>query len=139
MKVADIMTNNVITAQMDMDFTTICRLFFELEIHHIPIVDSNKKLLGIISSNDTLEAFSYHLFKVDSTDDKTVNNAIKIADIMSTEVRTISPATEIDHLAEIFADEKFHALPVVNDNKLLGIVTSNDLLAYCARKKIQEK
>ena len=139
MKVADIMTNNVITAQPDMGFTTICRLFFELNIHHVPVVDSNKKLLGIISSNDTLKAFSYHLFKVDATDDTTINKAIKITDLMSAEVRTISPEIAVDTLAEIFSDEKFHALPVVEDHKLVGIVTSNDLLTYCARKKIQEK
>ena len=51
--VKDLMTSQVIVAHTSHSFTQICRLFFELDIHHLPVLNDQNELIGIISSNES--------------------------------------------------------------------------------------
>lgn len=94
-------------------------------IHHLPVQD-NGKLVGLITT--------YDLWK--SSSEAHVDDNTKISDIMSKKVVKISPDDKIGTAAEIFLDNRFHALPVVmEDNTLVGLVTTFDVLRYEFKKE----
>lgn len=55
------------------------------------------------------------------------NRAVSVADIMSTELTTVVPSTPLTQLLDVFAQHTFHHLPVVENDKLLGIISDRDL------------
>ena len=132
-KAADIMSTNVIKAKASLPFTDACRLFFELGIHHLPIIDKDQQLVGMLSTNDTFQAFTRKVGFIDSFEDKSVNQQLSIEELMSQDPVTISESTNGKEIARIFTDLNLHALPVLNNGKLVGIVTSNDLLNHIAK------
>jgi len=80
------------------------------------IVIKNKKIIGIITERDVMKNIS--------------NINLKVSDIMSKKVRTISTRENIDIAADIMIKKKIKRLPVVSNNNLKGIITMTDVLAH---------
>lgn len=105
-------------------------LFEENTFHHIPVVDHNK-LVGIISKTDYLKI--RHMLATTWSGETICQDMYKdmvAEDIMTREPLIIEPADTIGLAADIFRANALHALPVVEDGELVGIVTSHDLLTY---------
>lgn len=102
----------------------------DFNLHHLPVTDGNDKVIGIISYHDVLRA--YHEFgqRKKVFDDKILDNEIKVADVMVKNPDTIGPMESIKKAAELFSRNKYHALLVLQDDKIKGIVTSNDLIKF---------
>ena len=133
-QVSTIMTTSPVVGKLTNSFTQALRLFTEFPVHHLPIVDDDNKLIGIVSSNDLPKVF-LNLCNRDkkvkmSFDD--LDREIKLADIMTPNPITISSSDSIQQAAEIFAAKKFLALPVVDNGVLLGIVSVKDVVSYLA-------
>jgi len=126
--IAHIMTSEVITLSVHDRLEDAERIFHEHKIRHIPITE-NHRLVGMLSLTDLLR-ISY----VDNFDDSsvgtTVYNMFGIEQVMVKEVMSISPEDSIRDAAEILASKEFHALPVVENGQLVGIVTTTDLIKY---------
>lgn len=124
MLVEQIMETNVITLPPS---ATIAKALSLLQIHrirHIPIVDTDRKVVGIVSDRDVRDA-SPSIFDSDSENIELQN---EIRTIMSHPVVTIHPLDFVEEIAKIFYDEEFAALPVVQNNQLVGMVTEKDML-----------
>src|SRR5579859_1445387 len=132
--VSTIMTSSPIVANTSNKFSQVLELFTEHELHHLPIVDADNKLIGILSSNDLPKVFymlSNRPVPVTLTLD-IIDKEISISDLMTTEPVTIASTGTIDDAVKIFADKKFLSLPVVDNGALIGIVTSKDVMSYLA-------
>ena len=127
-KAADIMTRHLVTAHHDHTFTELCRLLFEVKVHHLPVVDDQQRLLGIISANDALRAFSYNLSDLTGMDEAAINRKIKVEDLMTTLPFTVQPDTPVEQVMAIFAQHSFQSLPVVEAGRLVGIITVRGLI-----------
>ena len=125
------MTKKLITLKISDDLYKAERLFKEFHIQHIPVIDKSKHIIGMLSSTD-LKRISF----LDSYDndeiqiDNAIYNMLSIEQIMVKNPIKISSKATIKSVAEILSKNEFHALPVVDDNELVGIVTSTDLLLY---------
>lgn len=128
MQVSDIMTRNVLFARGKHSFTQMVRLFFELDVHHLPVLDENGELIGMISAADALAAYNYHLRDFTAATDDEVNRWIKVEDIMTPDPITIRIDASILTAATLFIENRIHALPVMEDGEVVGIITSNDLV-----------
>ncbi|MCB0617162.1 MAG: CBS domain-containing protein [Saprospiraceae bacterium] len=128
LQIGDIMTKNVLVAQQHYSFTQVCRLFFAMKIHHLPIVDDRGALVGILSTNDVLNIYSFRAPMLPSLSEDSLNAAFSIGEIMTKNPKTIGPQAGLAEAARIFSEEGIQSLPVVEDNKLVGIVTSHDLI-----------
>lgn len=130
--VSTIMTTQVVTVQPDTPATVIDKLFKQQNFHHLPVVEAGAKLVGIISREDFTKL--YHHLSL-STTGKTWTemefNYLTAATIMTKYPLTLRPDDSIGLAADIFLANRFHALPIVEDGMLEGLVTSHDLLAYC--------
>ena len=132
-KIKEIMTTNVITLRPYDTMDKVKEVFDQNNIHHIPIIGSNK-IVGIISQSDYLKILhGFTLFKTQNSE--TYNNAILrsllVAEVMTRQVATLSPEDSIQIAADHLRENHFHALPIVSENKeLFGIVTTYDLINY---------
>ena len=116
---SSIMTKNVITAAPDDKLSVARDIFKRNRVHHLPIVHGTR-LLGILTT--------YDIFKrIESRDDY---EKLHIKDIMTTHVATLEPEDKIGSAAELFLENLFHAVPIVKDGELKGIVTSFDVIKY---------
>lgn len=127
--VREVMSPNVLTIHSKQAFMPIGRLFFEMGIHHLPVVDQQEELIGILSASDVLRAFSYRLPQLPSTEEKVINEAFPISELMTpAPIYVIGPEDSIRQVARLFVEHKIHALPVLEDKKVIGIITATDIL-----------
>ena len=99
-------------------------------IRHLPVT-SGDKLEGIISLTDIHRISFGANFGQEESVDASIFELLTIAQVMKNNPKTVTPETQIREVAEMLAEEEFHALPVTdNDGKLEGIVTTTDLMKY---------
>lgn len=123
------MSSTVLTIQPKQKIMPLCRLFFEMKIHHLPVVTEEGTLIGILSASDVLKAFSYQLSTLPSTEESVLNEAFSIQELMTpAPLYVISPNESIRQVAKLFIQHKIHALPVIEEGKMVGIVTATDVL-----------
>ena len=128
--VSKIMTTDLITINHTNSLLDAEKLFEKHKIRHIPVV-SNKKIIGILSLTDLLRISFVNTYgEDDSQVDTAVYNMLSIEQVMVKDPVHISPSLSIKEVTEILAKKEFHALPVVDNGELVGIVTTTDLLNY---------
>ena len=131
--VGEVMTAPVLTVGPDDPVSVAVELFAQYPIHHLPVVSDNK-LVGMMSQQEILRLeHNFSLFKNQWSQE--VNDAIYrsllIGEVMTKQVATISPADRLDYAFGYFQENRFHALPVVDENKkVVGILSTYDLLTY---------
>lgn len=128
--VSSIMTKNVVKLNLTDDLTKAEMLFKKNNIRHIPVVNGNA-IIGMLSYTDLLRiSFADAVDDDDEIIDTTVYNMFTIEQVMAKKLVTVSPDMTIKEAAEILATKEFHALPVVQGDLLVGIVTTTDLIKY---------
>ncbi|RIA08722.1 CBS domain protein [Flavobacteriaceae bacterium MAR_2010_72] len=132
--VTTIMTEKVITLKKDDNLETAERLFKKHHIRHIPVV-SGKTIIGMLSYTDLLRiSFADSAFEDDDYVDSVVYNMFTIEQVMVKKLATVNSTNTIKEVAEILSISEFHALPVIDHNSLVGIVTTTDLIKYLLKQ-----
>lgn len=121
--VESIMTPNPIQLSPEDTLGTAHTLMNEKHIHHIPIVDTQEGLVGLISHRDVLAASSSILNKHPSDNSKAL-----LRDIMTSPVVSISPETGTLKAAQYIHNSRHGCLPIVDDGNLIGIITEYDFV-----------
>lgn len=128
--ISRIMTSQVITLNTSQSLAEAEEIFTKHNIRHIPVV-SGTKLMGILSLTDILRiSFVESYGDEEHSVDTAVYNILSIEQVMVTNPVTVSPTQTIKEVAQILSNKEFHALPVVEDGVLKGIVTTTDLIKY---------
>ncbi|GIO24445.1 acetoin utilization AcuB family protein [Oceanobacillus sp. J11TS1] len=124
MLVEELMNRNMITLPPNATIREALQLLEKYKIRHITIVDEEMQVLGIVSDRDVRDA-SPSIF-LDASDFSILNK--EISTIMSSPVITIHPMDFVEEIAYIFYDKEIACLPVVSQNRLVGVVTEKDML-----------
>lgn len=128
--VSTIMTRDIITLDSTDKLDTAERIFKKHNIRHIPVIEG-EKIIGMLSLTDLLRiSFVDSAFSDESEVETIVYNMFTIPQVMAKNLKSVSQNTTIKEVAEILAEKEFHALPVVENDKLVGIVTTTDLIIY---------
>ncbi len=128
--VSTIMTTNLILLNVTDGLDKAERLFKENNIRHIPVINGDK-IIGMLSLTDLLRiSFADGAYEDEENVETIVYNMFNIQQVMAKNLMSVSPDTTIKEVAEILATKEFHALPVVENEKLVGIVTTTDLIEY---------
>jgi len=127
--VSKIMTADVQTVHTGQKLSEVRRMLADNPYHHVPVV-SGDKLVGMISATDMIQ-LSLAIYGVDERAvDAMLDSQHTIESVMTTELTTIKIKDTVRSAAEILGKGQFHSLPVVDGDKLAGLVTSTDVIRY---------
>jgi acetoin utilization protein AcuB len=132
--VSRIMTTNLVTVKPTDKLTRIKEIFDEKKIHHVPVV-KGKQMVGIISKQD----FLYYLHGFTESGRVMGIEALESATcdkIMTSGLAKLEPDSRINVALEVFKENLFHALPVVDGKNLVGIITTYDIIKELAEEPI---
>ena len=127
-----IMSTDLITINTSNSLVDAERLFKENSIRHIPVISGNS-LIGILSLTDLMRISFVDAYSTENdkaTIDTAVYNMLTIEQVMVKNLVKVDTTATIKEVAEILSENEFHALPVMEGEKLAGIVTTTDLLRY---------
>ena len=140
---ADVMTRDVITVKKETTIRELAELFSRHRISMAPVVDDSGAMIGIVTETDLVEQDkSLHIPTVISLfdwviyleSDKKFEKELKkmtgqtVGDIYTQSVKTVAPSAPLSDLADIMSSGKIHAIPVLEDKKVIGIVARIDLI-----------
>ena len=132
--ISAIMTKDVITLNYQDDLETAELLFKRKKIRHIPVIKHNE-VIGILSYTDLLRiSFADAVDESENDIDTVVYNMFTIEQVMAKNVVSVTSNASIKDVAKLLARKEFHALPVVDNGDLVGIVTTTDLINYLIEK-----
>jgi acetoin utilization protein AcuB len=97
------------------------------QVRRFPVVDKRGHLVGIISKEDLLHAAPSDVSSLNVWEVNYMVSKITVARVMTTDVITIEEDTPLEEAARIMADNKVGGLPVLRDDKVVGIITETDL------------
>ena len=123
-----IMTEHPHTVNLTNSVRDVANLFRENNYHHLPVV-SGDKLIGIISKTD-IERISFFSGKTEEHANTTIYDVVSIDEIMTKNVEAVQKTDTIRSAAEILSSGSIHALPVLEDEKVCGIITTTDVIKF---------
>ncbi len=124
MIVEEIMKRDVITLHKDDTIETAFQLMNTNHIRHIPIIDNDNRVIGIVSDRDLRDSCPSIFTKKGKTDG--INNPIE--KIMTKDVITVHPLDFVEEISVIFYEKEIACLPVTKDDRLVGMITEKDML-----------
>jgi CBS domain-containing protein len=140
---SDIMTTNVITVRKDTSLKDLAKLLYENHINGVPVVDADGLVIGIICESDLIRKdkklhiptvvaiFDWVLYlerpsKIEEEIQRI--NATKVEDLYTKKVVTVDEKMPVDEIATIMEQKKVSTIPVMDGNRLVGIIGKTDLL-----------
>ena len=127
MLVKNRMSQPVITVEPDLPIMDALNLMRSKNIRRMPVVDKQGKLIGIVSNKDLLNASPSSATSLSVWEINYLVGKIKIKDVMTKAVLTISENTPIEEAARLMVDNKVGGLPVMRGDQLVGVITESDL------------
>ncbi|HRD76563.1 MAG TPA: CBS domain-containing protein [Hyphomicrobiaceae bacterium] len=140
MKARDVMSKTVVTVTPDTTIGDVARLMSEKRISGMPVVTADGKVVGVISESDLLhrselgtEKQRNWWLRVFAEPDRLAReyakaHGNKVADVMTSNVLSVSADDDLAKVAEILERHKVKRLPVVDGGKLVGVITRGDLV-----------
>ncbi|MFB9214765.1 CBS domain-containing protein [Vibrio sinaloensis] len=126
-KVEDMMTRNPHTLLRSHNLADAKHLMEALDIRHVPIIDADRKLLGVVSQRDVLAAQESSLQKLPENQSYTLNTPL--FEVMKTSIMSVAPQAGLKESAIYMQKHKVGCLPVVEKGQLVGIITDSDFVA----------
>jgi acetoin utilization protein AcuB len=127
MFVGDRMTPRPVTVTPDTSIDQALHLMRSEKVRRFPVLSKQGELVGIISEKDLLYASPSPATSLSIYELPYLLSKIKIGDLMTSDVITVTEDTPLEEAARIMADSKVGGLPVVRDGKLVGIITETDM------------
>ena len=136
--ISKIMTTKLTLVNEDTPISEIAAIFNKNKFHHLPVVADASRLMGIITREDLLSA-EKTLAKESSGKVwvKKKYEHLTAKDIMTASPLCLESEDTIGLAADVFLENKFHALPIVEDGAIVGIITTHDLIAFAFESPIE--
>ncbi|MDA9898289.1 CBS domain-containing protein [Flavobacteriales bacterium] len=126
--ISKIMSSDIITVNKTQSITEVSDIIKNKNIRHVPVVSGNR-VIGMLSKVD-LQKISF----VNTIDGDQLTTALfdglNIEQVMTKDVKVVQKDDTIYDVAIILSKNEFHSLPVLENEKLVGIVTTTDLIKY---------
>ena len=122
------MKTYLITVSPDTSVLKARELMDQHKISHLPVTDGRAHLLGIVTDRDLKQAWASPASTLSIYELTYVLQKLTVESIMTRNLVTATPDMTIERAARLIHDHKIGALPVVKDEKLVGIITSTDLM-----------
>jgi acetoin utilization protein AcuB len=127
MLVKERMTRNPITIRPDTPVTEAQAMMKREKIHHLPVMDKDEKLVGIVSEKDLLYASPSPASTLSVYEMSSLLAKLKVEKVMSKNILTASEDVPLEEAARMMADRGIGGLPIMRGGSLVGIITESDL------------
>ncbi len=142
-KVKDIMTKELITVSPETEIVHATKLLLKNRINGVPVTDETGKLVGVLCQSDLIAQqkelpvpsfFTFLNGLITLTSMKQFEKQVQkiaattVAQAMTPNPVVVRPDTDIEEVAALMVDNKFHTIPVVDEGELVGIVGKEDIL-----------
>jgi acetoin utilization protein AcuB len=127
MLVKERMTRNPIFIRPDTPVTEAQALMKREKIHHLPVLDKEEKLVGIVTEKDLLYASPSVATTLSVYEMTSLLAKLKVEKVMSREVVSITEDVPLEEAARIMADRGIGGLPIMRGKSLVGVITESDL------------
>jgi CBS domain-containing protein len=142
-RIGNIMTKEVLTVTEGTTIKDVCRLLGEFNLSAIPVISEEGNLLGIVSEKsiiahqvaslepDFVDPDIYELISSKYLGEDDFNpgqDRMYVEEIMNRDVITVTPDISIEGVSHILLEHGLHRLPVIEEGKVVGIISSLDLL-----------
>jgi CBS-domain-containing membrane protein len=117
----DIMTRSVITISPDATIHDAARLLSQHNISGVPVVDASGKMVGLVSEADLIS-----------------KQGQQVADIMSRRIVSVHENTPVDEIAQLLIGRNFKRIPIVRNEKVIGVVSRADIVRMMAARWVCE-
>ena len=126
--VDEFMTSDLCTLRESDSINDAREIMTEKHIRHIPVTDNNNHLLGLVTQRDVLAATEPALVQAARSMSNEGESEIRLSDIMIRNVRVILETDSLRQAALYMQSHKYGCLPVVSDDRLVGIITDSDFV-----------
>lgn len=127
MLVREWMSRQPVTITTDTSITEALRVMRQKQVRRLPVLDEAGNMVGIVSESDLLYASPSPVTSLSIYEMHDLLTRLKVSELMAQDVITISADTPLEEAARIMADSKIGGLPVVEDGRLVGIITETDI------------
>lgn len=143
LKARDIMTKDVVTVTPDTEITRAAKLLLDNHFNGLPVVDDNGRLVGIICQDDLViqqkklplpSVFTFLDGLIPLTSYRSLEKemgkiaATKVAQAMTPDPITIDPDASLEDIATLMVNNNIHTLPVLDQDRLVGVIGKEDVL-----------
>lgn len=137
--VAEIMSRDLLIVKPEDNLDRVGEIFRANNIHHLPVVDDRGALVGMVSQTDFNKV--NHMFTLFDKEkyaeyNKKLHKNMEVREVMTRRLATLKPEDPLTVAIGIFQENLFHALPVVDDGTLVGLLTTMDVINYCCREEM---
>jgi CBS domain-containing protein len=129
-QVRDLMTDPVFTLRPQDDLAALYDLMDARHIRHVPIVDRERDLVGLVTHRDLSRSALGPQEDAPLSLQREMLRRRKVREIMATEVDTIEPDEDLRVAAQMLIENKIGCLPVVEGTHLVGILTESDFVRH---------
>jgi acetoin utilization protein AcuB len=131
--VRDLMSRRVATARPETSLGATAKLMKARKIRHLPVVDNGGRLVGIVTARDLRQALFAPAIQDRPEELVGLLDTLAVRDVMTRGVVSVRAATSIRDAARLMHERKLGALPVVERDRLVGILTETDVLGAFQR------
>jgi acetoin utilization protein AcuB len=122
------MHTRLVTVSPDTSLRKAKEIIEEKKINHLLVVNKNGDLVGIVSDRDVKQSWASPATALSVHELNYLLSQLTVANIMVKKIITISPGTTIERAAYIMQENRINSLPVIDSEKLVGIITSSDVM-----------
>jgi CBS domain-containing protein len=138
MQVKDIMQRNVATLGLEDSLDVAEDIMMLGGVRHLPVVAGESRLVGVVTQRDLLKASLASVLGLGRAVEHDWLKAIPVKAVMTKEIEIASPGDSLKSAVDRMIAKKIGCLPVVNDGKLLGLLTETDCLQVLANVLVSE-
>jgi len=124
--ISTIMTRDVVCVSPHQKIIDVKRIYEKKDFHHHIPVTENGELIGMVSLID----FMYNINGAGINDNATIYNELKVKDIMTSHPFYLTSNASIEDVANELAKGYYHAIPILENNLIVGIVSTADIIKY---------
>ena len=135
LSVRDLMTDTIFALRADDDIQMARDLMDERNVRHVPVLDEDRHLVGLVSERDLLRNMYPSTSELPVGTQQAVLKRVKVGAIMTRDVETVEPEDDLVAAAQVMLDNKYGCVPVVVEGgRVEGILTESDFVRYLAEQ-----
>ncbi len=145
LRAADVMQRDVVTVRVSDSLEEVERVLADAKVGGVPVLDENERILGVLSTTDLVDRYAgdeddqdarTYVGEDDEGEDEYVEggeaNGLCAGDVMTPEIESVSPEASLREVATVMATRRIHRVLVVQRERLVGIVTTLDVMRAIA-------